>query len=167
MNDLNFPLGKIVLDSINVKEFDWRKKLNELDSTQFTGYVVVTIEGVDGIEEGVLCFLKGKVFGCFYEFSKFDLNFFGDNALPVFFNALNAKYGVGEVHETTPQQIELIVAFNEAIKLKKPLSKNDLNRFYSTVFSSEYAKQALSGALREIESRSDIFKRIGLSNLNK
>jgi hypothetical protein len=164
---MNFPLGKIIVDSIKVNEFNWKQKLNEFDSQKFTGYIVVTLEGVEGIEEGVLSFLKGKAISCFYEFTKFELNFFGDSALPIFFNALNAEYGVGEIHETTSQQIELIVAFNESIKLKKDFSRNDLNKFFSNEFSVKYAKEALSKALTDLESRSDIFKRIGLSNLNK
>lgn len=164
---MNFPLGKIIQDSIKVTEFNWKQKINEFDSQKFTGYIVITLEGIDGIEEGVLAFLNGKAVACFYEFTKFELNLFGEKALPVFFNAFNAEYGIGEIHETTVQQIELIIAFNDSIKLKKDFSKNDLNKFYSNEFSAKYAKETLSDALNKMESRSDIFKRIGLSNLNK
>ncbi|MBN2127724.1 MAG: DUF2226 domain-containing protein [Candidatus Diapherotrites archaeon] len=163
---MNFPLGKIIEDSIKINS-DWRKKISDFDSQRFTGYIVITLQGIDGIEEGVLAFLHGKAIACFYEFTKFDLSVFGEKALPMFFNSLNAEQGIGEIHETSSQQIELIVAFNESIKLRKELSRNDLNKFFTSSFTSKYAKETIANALNEMESRSDIFKRVGLTNLNK
>jgi hypothetical protein len=164
---MNFPVGKITEEEIKVNEFDWKKKLNEFEAMHFDGFVVVTIEGVNGIEEGVLFFQKGNAIGSFYEFTKFGLPVKGIKALPMFFNALNAKYGVGEIHKLSVQQLELILAFNEEIKFEKPKNNRDLSKMFSGKFSSIYAKETLSEVLKSIESKSEVFKRIGLTNLTK
>ncbi|MFH1588931.1 MAG: DUF2226 domain-containing protein [Candidatus Diapherotrites archaeon] len=164
---MNFPVGKITDEEIKVNEFDWKKKLAEFESAQFNGFIVVTIEGVNGLEEGVLFFQKGNAVASFYEFTKFGLPVKGKKSLEMFFNALNAEYGIGEIHKLSTQQMELILAFNEDIKFDKPKNKRELMGLFTDRFSSIYARETLSEVLESIESKSEVFKRIGLTNLGR
>ncbi|MBI5553647.1 MAG: DUF2226 domain-containing protein [Candidatus Diapherotrites archaeon] len=161
---MNFPLGKLV-EEVKVREYDWRKNLVRMVTESFTGYLVATVSGMDGLEEGVLLFNKGKATGAYYSYLKFGLEVEGDKAVRHFFNALSAENGVGEVYSLSFQQVELVLAFNETLKLGKELGRGDLERFFTQGFSLALGKEVLLDAVKSVESKSDIFKRFGLESL--
>ena len=57
---MDLPLGAPFYEHLRTKDTDMLKMIQELMQKEFTGYIIVTIDGYDGIEEGAL--FLGKVF---------------------------------------------------------------------------------------------------------
>lgn len=164
---MNLPVGEMVKQAVNLKDFDYRKEMANLFDKGFSGYLVTTIEGFDGIEEGVLLLKKGDLVGTLYEYTNYAITIFGDIALPQVFNGLAADYGVIDVCALTNQQVDLVTAFNDKVKLSKPVNKKGIAKYFRNKFSTEYAEKALSEVLEKYESRKSIFKKFGLSELEE
>ncbi len=163
---MNLPAGKTTRKIDKGKE-DFVETIAELMKTSFTGYVVLTIEGYSGIEEGVLFLSNGQLVGASFEYSKFGTSVFGDSAAKQFFNALSAKYAVGDVCELSKQQLELITTFNEKAILEREISEKDLRRLIPKKYTEAYAKQTLGKTLEKQESMHSVFKRAGLTGFDK
>lgn len=162
---MNLPIGEPVAEQVSLREFDAQGIINSLFERAFSGYVVVTIDGFDGMEEGVLIFKKGLLVASFYEYLNYDITVFGEPALVQAFNAFAAEFGAVDIYNLSNQQIELVTAFNDKIALPKPLLKNEAGRMYVKDFTDQYAKQVLSEVLKTHESRESVFKKFGLSGL--
>ena len=63
---MNLPIGEVVSQGINLKEVDGRRLVETFYDKNFSGYLVSTIEGFDGLEEGVLLFKGGSMAAAFY-----------------------------------------------------------------------------------------------------
>jgi len=163
---MNLPAGKTV-KKLETGKADFVNEISQLMKSFFTGYVVITIEGYSGIEEGILFFNKGQLVGASFEYPKFETTVFGDSAAKQFFNALAAKYSVADVCELSKQQLELITTFNEKIILDREITGKNLLKLVPKEYTPEYAKKTLGKALEKQESMRSVFKRAGLSVLDK
>ena len=162
---MNLPSGKTVERNLEVAKTDFAKKIAELMENEFNGYLVVTVEGYSGIEEGVLFIKKGGIVGASFEYPKFEVAVFGDAAAKQFFNALGSQHGVGDVCELSKQQLELIITFNEKTALVKEITQRDLKKLVQKEYTAEFAKKTLGKALERQESKYNIFKKVGLPEL--
>ncbi|MBU0662617.1 MAG: DUF2226 domain-containing protein [Candidatus Diapherotrites archaeon] len=162
---MNLPVGSAVAEEVALKDFDIQGITDSLFDKLFSGYIVVTIDGYDGMEEGVMIFRKGTLAGALYEYMNYDILVFGEPALVQVFNALAAEHGAVDIYNLSNQQIDLVTAFNDKIILPKPLGKKDIKRMYVKEFADQYAKQVLAEVLKTHESRESVFKRLGLSRL--
>jgi hypothetical protein len=142
-----------------------KKEFSDLMYNAFNGYLVVTIEGYAGIEEGVFLFKNGAIVGSLYEYTNFDIVVFGDFALQQSFNAAAADFAVFDVCELSKQQVELVIAFNEKIQLPQQIVFKDIGRFFKQKFDSAFAEKTLKQVLKKEESKYDIFKKIGLTDI--
>ncbi len=164
---MNLPVGEAVKQSVALKDFNYRKEIEGFFNSGFSGYLVTTVEGFDGIEEGVLLFKEATLVGALYEYTNYGITVFGDIALPQVLNGLVADYGVVDVYRLTNQQVDLVTAFNDKVKLSRTVGKRDITKYFKKKFSSEYAEKTLSDVLKKYESRESIFKKLGLSGLKE
>jgi len=162
---MNLPIGEAVERNLNLREFDARGTVTGLFDRLFSGYLVVTIDGFGGMEEGVLLFKKGVLLGSIYEYTNYDIVVFGEPAMVQSINAMSAQYGVVDVYSLSNQQVDLVTAFNDRVKISRAIQKRELSGLFGREFSDQYARQVLSGVLKEHESRETVFKKLGLSRL--
>ncbi len=162
---MNLPVGENITRGLNLKEIDVRRLIEGLFEKGFSGYIVSTLEGFDGIEEGVLIFREGVLAASLYEYDLHDITVFGDSAVAQVFNSFAAEYVVADLIMLTEQQVDLVTAFNDKSKLQRPVSKNDVARLLPKVFSQQFAKDVLKHVQGDEESKSDVFKKLGLSGL--
>lgn len=164
---LNLPVGEIISKGVNIREIDAKKLIEGFYEKEFSGYLIVTLEGFDGLEEGVLLFKAGVLHAVFYEYDLYGVTVFGDASVPHFFNCLAAPYLVGDIVSLSDQQVDLITAFNDKSRLAKTVGKNDLQRLIPKAYSTELAKSVLSQYVKKEESKKDIFKKFGLTTLGE
>ena len=164
---LNFPVGTVLHQAVPLKDIDFKKFFAELMAKAFTGYVVVTAEGFAGIEEGVFFFKGGFLCGSVFEFTNFDITFFGNVALQQSFNAAAAEFGIMDVCELSKQQVELIAAFTEKIMLPEPIALNAVSKFFREKYDYGFSEKTLNEIVKKEESRYDVFKKIGLPDIGK
>lgn len=163
---MNIPVGEIVEENVSLKEVNLGKKLSGLMNEEFSGYVVLTVEGRSGIEEGLALLKGGTLVGGIYEYIRFGKIIYGDNALAQLLNSGLAEFGVMDVGKLSKQQIELIIAFNERIELKKKLSQKELSSATPKRYNAGAAETELGEELKKKESRFDILKRIGIGGVH-
>ncbi len=164
---MNLPVGEIISKGVSMREIDVRKLLEGFYEKEFSGYLIVTLEGFDGIEEGVLLFKGGSLDAAFYEYDLHGVTVFADAAVPHVFNSLAAPYVVGDIVSLSDQQVDLITAFNEKSKLARAVQKGDIQRLIPKAYSAEFAKSVLSQYVKKEESKKEIFKKFGLSSLGE
>ncbi|MFH1255727.1 MAG: DUF2226 domain-containing protein [Candidatus Diapherotrites archaeon] len=162
---VSFPQGQLLSQALNIKAIKPRQKIEELLGKGFSGYLVLTIEGFDGLEEGVIILRNGSVVGAVYEYSKYGVVVEGPPALQQFFNALGAAVGVMDVVALSQQQTELVMAFHEKMALSRPHAKKDLISFYTQEYSPYFAQNILSTIVKRVESKHEVFKKLGLHEL--
>ncbi len=164
---MNLPTGTAREEGLLLKNFNLVSKLNELSDVVFTGYIVATIEGFDGLEEALIFLKKGEIIGAIYDYLKYSKQFFGDKALPMIFNGFGASNAIIDIYFLSTQQMDLITAFNEKILLNKSISKKEFTSIKVNAFDSKYALEALQDALeKKNESKYSVLKRLGLSKIS-
>jgi hypothetical protein len=164
---LNYPVGEMLAEGLALEKIQPIAFLQKFFGSNFSGYVVATIEGYSGIEEGVLFFRDGNPVGAAFSYDNADTAVFGDEAAEMFFNALAAEKGIADVIRLTKQQVDLVVALDERTALQKTIFPETLEKRIPTVYNPEYAQRALRGLERVMTPASDIMKKIGLGELAK
>jgi len=162
---MNLPVGEVLQQGIAIKEIDTKALTLSLLDKKFSGYLIVTIDGFDGIEEGVVIFKEGFMMGSFYSYDNYNINVFGNSALQHSMNALVAEKGVIDIVALSNQQIDLVIAFHDKVKITVAIDKRQLDKIFPKSFSQEFAKKVLGEVVKEAESRKSVFKRLGLSEL--
>lgn len=164
---MNLPIGEITQQGVDSRKFDETKEINSLFDKLFSGYLVITIEGFGGVEEGIMIFKKGRIVGTIYEYMNYGITIFGESAIPQIFNSLAAEFGVIDVVSLTTDQVDLVIAFNDKIKLPIELGKRDVSKFFVKKFSPSYAAKVLSKVVEKQETTKTIFDKLGLSDLGR
>ena len=162
---MNLPVGELIEEGLSAREMDFRKALGSLVKNSFTGYIVITADGSAGIEEGILIFKKGELVASVFEYNKFDVTVFGDAAIDHFFNSTQAEFAMVDISTLTTQQVDLITAFNEKIETFETVSPKTLNKLVPSKYNGELAKKVLAEALHKEESKHDIFRKLGLTDI--
>jgi len=135
---LNLPSGLAMKTGIDVATLDFPALIKELIRKKFSGYVCITIQGKGGIEEGTLVFNAGKPTAAVYEYLRYNKAMLAKDAVPRLFNAAAATYGVVDIYQLTPEQVQLILAFNETAVLPTVLTERDVDSFTTTSFSEKF-----------------------------
>ena len=164
---MNLPIGEMLSQGVNFKEVDGKKLVESFFDKKFSGYLVVTIEGVNGIEEGIILFKEGRIAGAFYDYDLAGITVFGDTSIPHVFNSFAAENVVADIVSLSNQQVDLVTAFNDKAKLEKPINKGQIRKLIPKVFSAQLAQSVLSGVSPEKDSKKDIFKKLGLTSLGE
>ena len=162
---MNLPVGDIIEENLILSEVDVKGLIEALIDRQFTGYIVNTIEGIAGIEEGVLLFKKGDLLGSFYEYTNHEKSIFGKNAIDPTFNSLAAEKGIMDIISLSSQQADLVTAFNDKIKIVQMFKRSELLGLVRRRFSTSFAQNTLKNVVGKGESRKSVLKRLGLSEI--
>ena len=133
---MNLPSGVAIKTAIDVATIDFGALIKELRDKTFNGYLAITVQGIGGIEEGIVVFDNGKIVASFYEYFKHNKQVMGDLAFQRIMNASAANRGVVDIFQLNNDQVQLILAFNEqAICLPtdsdvKKLKVDDFSPFF-------------------------------------
>ena len=162
---MNLPVGEAKETGVQLSQEGLSHTALSLSREGFTGYLVITIEGVKGVEEGVLFFKGFEIIGSIYELSRFNKTVYGDEAFNLFLNGAAAKHGVMEVYSLTGQQLDLVLAFNNKILLGAPQGIRILHSHKVKAFKPELSEKYLQGLIQKKHSKLDVLKRFGLGRL--
>jgi hypothetical protein len=157
--------GRIIEQAVKLNQNNFSAKAIELIKQKFSGYMNITIEGFDGLEEGTLIFREGKIIASAYEYLKYGVIVNGDAAIAQTFNAGSASFGVFDVIAFRSTDAELTVAVNPKIRLSVEVSPGDIKKLTHKTFSSSYARKVLSMVMKSSTHRDEIMKKLGLGEM--
>jgi len=158
---MDLPLGTSLRSGLKTGETNLLQILSNMISKGFSGYIISTVEGYLGIEQGMLLFKKGRAAGAYYEFVSHSVEVSSDPAVRLILNSFLARHGIIDINALTIQQIDLITAFQEKILTSEPIDEKKLNRIFPKTFNKELAKQYVKQKVEET-TRFDVFKQTGL-----
>lgn len=162
---MNIPIGNVEEEHLSFSESNPLNKINHLMQSGFDGYVVATIEGISGLEEGLLL-LKGKeIVGAVFDALRINKQLYGVPALRLSLNLLKARKGVFDVNRLSRQQIDLIIAFNEKIRLAKPITMPMLPKLLPSKYKPDIVSKELAVDLGVSETKYKLLKRLGLGSI--
>ena len=162
---MNLPIGEVISRGINLRDIDSKRLVESFYDKAFSGYLINSVEGFDGMEEGVLLFKEGIIVASLYEYDFYGITVFGDSAVPQVFNSFAANFVVADVVSLTNQQVDLVTAFNDKSKVEVGVPKNSIVRLIPKKYSEEFAKKTLNEVVKKSESKKDVFKKLGLGGL--
>ncbi|MDD3159918.1 MAG: hypothetical protein PHQ98_03055 [Candidatus ainarchaeum sp.] len=147
---MNFPVGKLIKSS--TAPFDFQSIFTELLAKSFNGYLIISIYS-NCLEESICFFKSGQIVGCLTEIMQLNKVIKGDESINYFFNQTRGQ-GSYQLVELTKSQIDLIIAFDEKLKvnLEKDFLKKIPNQF---VLKFDLSNQKV-----------DLFNKYGLSGIN-
>ncbi len=155
---MNIPAGTPLKTGLDVATVDFFSLLKDLGGRKFSGYLALAIAGERGIEEGTMFFDEGKPSAGVYEYYSFKKTFYGKEAFERILNASAAPHGAMDVFELSPDQVHLVLAFNEAA-INVPAEGELAPR--RIVFSPKYG-EALAQA-QAPQTRGELLKKYRLS----
>lgn len=165
---LNYPVGELLDQGLELAgSLQSASFVSKFFGSSFVGYVVVTLEGFSGLEEGVLFFREGFAVGAAYSFDAYDVAIFGDQAMSAFLNALSAQRAVADSVHLTKQQVDLVLALDQRTAVSRPWSGDGLEKKIPVAYNPAFAMRAAKGLTQVITPASDIMKKIGLGELSK
>ena len=165
---MNLPSGSLLRQAVNAKQADYKREVFLQANEGFSGYLVATVEGVEGIEEGALFYRDGKIVASVYEYLKHGVSVSSEEAARCCFNALASDYAVYDLVKLSNKQVDLVLALNEGYRLKAALEKNGVQRLFAKEFSTAFAERFLASILlqkRFSESKYHLLKKLGLHKL--
>ena len=160
---MNIPTGKPVIKLLTLKNLNHNNMLLDLIKKKFNGYVCITVKDKYGYEDSFIVFEDGFIKGAYHRFLDKSKDSFGDNALKLFMSSFSSKLGTIDVYSLTKEQAELILTFNEKIKNKPTNDIKFLNQFNNFKYKEEILGNSSEN---KKETKYDLFKRIGLGNVN-
>ena len=162
---VNFPVGEVVQSRQLLSNSNPSALFSDWIQTRFTGFVVLTIDGFFGIEEAVVFFRDGETIGSVYTYDFFDVTVYSQIALESSVNAFLAKHGVFDAVELSHQQVDLVLALDDRIRVRFPVKKADLESLFKEVFSPRFGKAALKFPAAPTGERHQLLKKLGLGEL--
>lgn len=169
---MNLPADKPFKEGLKLKETDFKKLLVQLMQESFTGYLVLMVQGSEGIEEGILVMKNGLATGCYHELMKLsNYIFYSDKAIAAFLNASALKKGIIDVFSLNLQQADLVLSFNEQIKLSTAMQaefRKKVDELPLKEVSKAFIEEALA-AMPEKEkvSKEELIKRFGFEGIQQ
>ena len=158
---MDLPLGTSLRAGLKTSESNMFQIMIQMISKGFTGYLICTIEGFNGLEQGVLMFKKGRILGAYYEFISHSVEVSGNPAVRLVLNSFLAKKGIIDINALTTQQIDLITAFQEKIMVNEEIDTKKLNKLYPKEYNYELAREYVKTQADE-STRLDLFRQRGL-----
>ncbi len=151
-------------EGISLTTTPFRRKALDWMGQSLTGYAAIAINTGNGLEESIFLFKNGSIVGCAYEIVPRETEWFGQNALPLCFNAASCPQGVLDVVSLSGAQLDLVTAFNNSILLQEPISKNSLDKWIPRKFDSTLSMKTISGN-NAISEKKETFERFGLGGI--
>lgn len=162
---MNIPVGTVEERQLLFSEAEPFAKIKGLLQSEFDGYVVATVEGASGLEEGLLL-LKGRVVvGAVFDSVRLGKQLYGALGLRLVLNLLKSSNGVFDVNRLSKQQVDLIIAFNEKIRLSKPLDSGMLSKLEPSAYRQDLVSTELSVDLDASDSKHNLLKKFGIGSV--
>ncbi len=158
---MNITQGVPVSKNLNLKKVNYEVMFTDLFNKKFYGYICLTTFDNLGYDDDIIILQNGFIVGAYHQSLNQKKEFFGDNAIPLFFNNLTNEYGCLDIFSLTKEQTELILTFNEKMKNKPIKDIKYLNQF----MNNKYKEQIFNNKPIKEESKYDLFKKIGLGNI--
>lgn len=162
---MNLPAGVTRVIGKSVKTFDPKKDLDDLSAAGFSGYVVESLFGENGVEESAIIYRQGQGMGAVYEYYGLQQTLQGDEALVHVMNGFLSNFGVLDMVDLSIQQVDLVTAFNSKIKLSKPILKGQFKPLVKDSFDANLSKKMGPAKAVESASKESLFKRFGLAGI--
>lgn len=161
---MEFPAGEKIEEGLNINKVNPEELFKSFKDSEFSGYIVLTVYGYAGIEEGLLLFQKGTIVGALFSYDTSNQSIEGEEALVRILNAFKAKYGVLDINSLSKQQVELTITFKDVMKVKEYQLK-DLAKLMPKTYSTQYSEKGIKES--DEKSRYDILKKMGLLGIDK
>jgi len=158
---MNIPSGKQIVSKLNIREIDAKTMLSDLLRKKFNGYICITVNGSAGFEDGILILELGAIKGCHYKLLQNNKNYYAESALKLFLNSYGAEFGTIDVYGLTKEQVDLILTFNEKVKIKDITDINSIADLFVSHYNSDLT---LNKDVKKSVSKYDLLKSIGLGN---
>ncbi len=162
---MNIPIGKIEAQHVSFSESAPYEKISQLMKSRFNGYVVATAEGVSGLEEGLLMINNAVIIGAVFDGLRVNKQLYGVSALRLVLNLLKANQGVFDVNRLSKQQIDLIMAFNEKIKLLKIVDNATLSKLQPKAYNPAVVSKELMVEEGSSKSKNNLLNKFGLGSI--
>lgn len=164
---MNLPVGKIIEQGLELNGLAVKELLESFMERGFSGYIVSTVWGFSGIEEGLFLFRSGVFVGAFFEYFSLGKTFLGDYSLSHVFNSFAAEKGVVDIVGLSVPQVDLITAFNSDLKVTAVIDKKSLSRYFVKKYSPDLAMQVVSEEQEVPSENKSVFKKLGLTGLGE
>jgi len=162
---MNIPIGEVVEQHKSFSEIAPFERLEKILDSDFDGYFVATIEGISGLEEGLLLVKEKKIVGAVFDSLRLNKQVYGPLALRLVFNLFKARKGVFDLNKLSRQQIDLIIAFNDSITLLKPVEKQLLSKLEPDSYQEALVSKILELELESSASKHNLLKKLGLGSI--
>jgi len=162
---MNIPIGKVEEQQVPFSESEPFAKIAKLMASGFNGYMVATAEGCSGMEEGLLMISDAAIIGTVFDGLRVNKQLYGVSALRLVLNLLKAGRGVFDLNRLSKQQIDLIMAFNEKIKLTKPVGSETLSKLEPKAYDAGIVSKELVVEETTKESKGKLLKKFGLGSI--
>jgi len=160
---MNLPSGTIIEENIPLKTEILMQKIKTVMEEHFSGYIIITCSGITGIEEAIFLIRKGELSAIIVNYDAIEKELIGEQALPHALNLLKAQHGIYDIIALTTQQIDLIIAFNEEIKLKKKYDFRAIQKMLPLKYSEEFSKKLIEK--ETTKTKEELFKELGLTKV--
>ncbi len=164
---MNLPVGEVLEQGLDLSRLAVKELMESFMDKGFSGYIVDTVWGHSGVEEGVFLFRQGFLVGSFFEYMSCGVTYLGDYSMQHVFNSYAAKKGVVDIVGLSVQQVDLIMAFNEKLKVTAELNKKNLLKYLVANYSNSFAMLALEQSKQGSGESKSIFKKLGLAGLGE
>jgi hypothetical protein len=164
---MNLPTGVNRALAKSTALFNAGHELEDLAKANFSGYLIETLLGKDGVDEAAIIFRNGQIIGSVYEYYGLKKTVSGDEAVPHVMNAFAARHGIIDTVELSVQQVDLTTAFNASIKLANPIPANKISSLAKQNFDSNLSQKVTADDPQKEVSRSSLFKKFGLAGLDR
>ena len=161
---MEFPAGEKIEECLNVNKVSAEELFKSFKESEFSGYIVVTVYGYAGVEEGILLFRNGIIVGSLFTYDTSNQTIEGEEALLRTLNAFKAKYGVLDINSLSKQQVELTITFKDLMKVKEYQLK-DLVKMIPKTYSTQYFESGIKESKEK--SRYEIMKKMGLLGVDR
>jgi hypothetical protein len=163
---MDIPVGKLVGESMDVDNVDFKQLLSKLESLKFSGYMALDLVTNNGMEEGVLLFNSGAIVAAEYVYFSGDHVIAGGEALPLVLNAC-ASNGRFDLHELQKRDVELAEGFNKNLLVRKSLTTQEAISMIPETFVAkllETEKKEIKPAMAKVEGvdKGAILKKYGI-----
>jgi len=159
---MNIPTGKQVIKGVPLKNLKYENMLLDLCSKNFNGYICLTAKDNAGYEDSFIVFEDGKIMGAYHNFLDKKKDSFGEDALKRFMSSFDSSFGVIDVYALTKEQAELILTFNEKLRISPTKDIKYLNQLKNPKYREEVFGDKNTNEI----TKYDLFKRIGLGNIS-
>ncbi|GEM_PF-5188707 len=162
---MKLPAGDVEIDASPTTRDGLKTQLLQLGRRSFNGYVSWLARGHDGLEEGVVLYQEGKIVAASYEHLKYGTVIDGEKALEPMANVAAGEGLVYSVVGLTLPKINLVLAFNEAAKLPKPIDPKNVADLFPKEYDNSIVLGIVHGLSQREQDRIKILAKYGLVGL--